>query len=110
MRKLSTTHAYGKLYWERLKPILDERWGQHIAENPDASGEHLRSEWLKYQNNLLRELLDSEPEDVKKEVDWCREEGISPDDDTPELELEGAGESTSPTEKQRHAKAYAFQR
>jgi len=109
-RKLSTTHAYGKLYWEKLKPILDERWDQYIAENPGAGGTHLRSNRLNYQNKLLRELLDAEPEDIKKEVERRREEGIAFDDDGPEPELEGAGESTSATEKQRRAKAYALQK
>jgi len=109
-RKLSTTHAYGKLYWEKLKPILDERWDQYIAENPDAGGTHLRGNRLNHQNKLLRELLDAEPEDIKKEVERRREEGIAFDDDGPEPELEGAGESTSVTEKQRCAKAYALQK
>ena len=99
-RKLSTTHAYEKLYWEKIKPILDERWDQYITENPGAGGTHLRSNWLNYQNKLLRELLDAEPEDIKKEVEWCHEEGITFDDDGPEPELEGTGESTSATEKQ----------
>jgi len=75
-RKLSTIHAYGKLYWEKIKPILDERWDQYIAENPDAGGKHLRSNWLNCQNKLLRELLDAETEEVKKEVEQRREEGI----------------------------------
>ena len=76
-RKLSTTHAYGKLYWNKIKPVLDERWDQYIAENPDAGGKHLRSNWLRYQNKLLRELLDAKPDGVKKEVEQRREEGIA---------------------------------
>ena len=109
-RKLSTTHAYGKLYWEKIKPILDERWDQYITENPGAGRTHLRSNQLNYQNKLLRELLDAEPEDIKKEVEWSHEEGITFDDDRPEPELEGAGESMSTTEKQRCAKAYALRK
>jgi len=109
-RKLSTIHGYGKLYWEKIKPILDEWWDQYIAENPDAGGKHLRSNRLNCQNKLLRELLDAETEEVKKEVEQRREEGIVSDDDGPEPELEGAGESTSATEKQRCAKAYALQK
>jgi len=109
-RKLSTTHAYGKIYWDKIKPILDERWDQYIAENPDAGGIHVRTNRLSYQNKLLKELLDAEPEDVKKEVEQRREEGITSDNGRPEPELEDAGESTSAAEKQRRAKAYAFQK
>lgn len=106
-RRLSSTHAYTKLYYSsKLKPIVDKAWEQLIAENPGkiwGKGERLR-----HQNKLLAELLSAEPEEVKQKVEQCREEGIGSDDGTPEPER--AGESTGVKEKQRRAKAYAFQK
>ena len=106
-RKLSSTHAYTKLYYSsKLKPIVDEAWKQHVAENPGKVG--VRGERLRHQNKLLAELLSNETEEVKQKVEQCREEGIASDSDTPEPD--DAGESTSAKEKQRRAKAYALQK
>lgn len=105
-RKLSSTQAYGRLYWPKLKPILDERWDEHIAENPDASGK--RGEQLRHRNKALKELLSTETDEVKEEVERRREEGIASDDEAPEPE--GADESIGAIEAQRRAKAFAFQK
>lgn len=105
-RKLSAPQAYGRLYRSKLKPILDEKWGQHIAQNPDASGK--KGEQLRYRNELLKDLLGAETAEVKQRVNLCREEGHFSDDET--SEPESADEGTSMTERQRRAKAEAFQK
>jgi len=106
-RKLSSTQAYTKLYYpSKLKPIVDKAWEQHVAENPGKN--RGKGDWLRYQNKLLADLLSAETEEVKQKVQQCREEGVASDDDGPEPE--GAVESTGIKEKQRRAKAYAFQK
>src|SRR5260221_8040715 len=96
-RKLSSTHAYTKLYYSsKLKPIVDKAWEQYVAENP---GKNSGGDQLRHQNKLLAELLSAETEEVKQKVEQCREEGVASNDDTPEPE--GAAESTSIKEKQR---------
>lgn len=107
-RKLGSTQAYMKLYWSKLKPIVDEGWEKHITEDPDASGR--KGERLRHRNKLVSELFRAETEEVKQDVEQRREEGIASGDDTPEPEGHGDGESTNNTEKQRRAKAYALQR
>ena len=105
-KKLSFVQAYTKLYYQsKLKPIVDEAWKQHIAENPGEVG---RGDRLKHRNKLIGELFHDEAKEVKQRVEQCREEGIASDDNTPEPE--GAVESTSDAEKQRRTKAYAFQK
>ena len=105
-RKLSSTQAYGRLYWPKLKPILEERWDQHVAENPDKSSR--RGEQLRHRNEVLKELLGMETDEIKQEVERRHEEGIISDDEA--SEPEGADESMSTAEAHRRAKAYAFQR
>ena len=105
-RKLSAPQAYGRLYRSKLKPVLDGKWEQHIAKNPDAAGK--KGEQLRYRNELLKELLAAEVDEVKQRVDLCREKGDFSDDETPEPEA--AGEGVSTTERQRRAKADAFQK
>ena len=108
-RKLSATHTYSKLYYvSKLKPIVDKAWEQHVAENPVESQK--KGKWLRHQNKLLAKLLSDKTEEVKPKVEHCCEEGVAPeaDDNTPEAK--GTGESTSIKEKQRHTKAYAFQK
>ena len=105
-RKLSAPQAYGRLYRSKLKPILDEKWEQHIANNPDAAGK--KGEQLRYRNELLKELLALEADEIKQRVDSCREEGVFSDDEMPEPEA--AGDAAAVTERQRRAKADAFQK
>jgi hypothetical protein len=105
-RKLSAPQAYGRLYRSKLKPILDKKWEQHIAKNPDAARK--KGEQLRYRNELLKELLAVEMDEVKQRVNSCREEGVFSDDETPEPEA--AGEGMSVPERQRRAKADAFQK
>ena len=105
-RKLSAPQAYGRLYRSKLKPILDEKWEQHVANNPDAAGK--KGEQLRYRNELLKELLAAEVDEVKQRVDSCREEGVFSDDETPEPEA--ADEGITITERQCRAKADAFQK
>ena len=47
-------------------------------------------------------------DEVKQRVDSCREEGVFSDDETPEPEA--ADEGITITERQRRAKADAFQK
>lgn len=105
-RKLSAPQAYGRLYRSKLKPILNEKWEQHVANNPDAAEK--KGEQLRYRNELLKELLAAEVDEVKQRVDSCREEGVFSDDETPEPEA--ADEGITITERQRRAKADAFQK
>ena len=106
-RKLSSTQAYTKLYYaSKLKPVVDKAWEQHVAENPGINSK--RGEQLGHRNKLLAKLLSAETEELKQKVEQCCEEGIASDDGTPEPE--GAVESTSDKEKQRRAKACAFQK
>ena len=105
-RKLSAPQAYGRLYRSKLKPILDEKWEQHVANNPDTAGK--KGEQLRYQNELLKELLAAEVDEVKQRVDSCPEEGVFSDYETPEPEA--ADEGITITECQCRAKADAFQK
>ena len=105
-RKLSAPQAYGRLYRSKLKPVLDGKWEQHIAKNPDGAGK--KGEQLRYRNELLKELLAAEVDEVKQRVDLCHEKGDFSDDET--HEPEAACEGVSTTERQRRAKADAFQK
>lgn len=104
-RKLSSLHAYSRLYYkEKLKVIVDARWEQHIAENPVLKNR--RGEVLRHRNAVIREVFNAETDEIKEEVEKRREEGffseeeIDPDDD----------DGIDSIERQRHAKALSLQR
>jgi hypothetical protein len=107
-RKLAPVQAYSRLYYDKkLKAITDARWEQYITEKPEMQVK--KGERLRHRNEVIKELLAAETDEVKAEVEQRREEGIDSDDER-DVESEDDGEDISPEEKQRRAKALSFQR
>jgi hypothetical protein len=108
-RKLSTVQAYSRLYYEKkLKVVTDARWEQYIAENPEMKTK--KGEQLRHRNEVLKELLEAETDDVKAEVEKRREEGITSDDELIESEDDGDNDGIDAVEQERRAKAVAMHR
>ena len=107
-RKLSSLQAYTRLYYDKkLKAIVNAKWEQHIAENPDL--ERKKGEALRHRNATIKEIFDTETDSVKAEVEKRREEGSFSEDEA----IEGDGdddEDVDAIERQRRTKAHDFQR
>jgi len=91
-----------------VKPVIDQRWKDHVLENPADKGKKPR---LKFRNDIVKELWDAESAAVRAEVEARREEGFSDDEMTDEDDdgVEG-GEDLDVEEGRRRAKACAYQR
>jgi hypothetical protein len=92
-------------YKEKLKAIVEARWEQHIAENPDL--EKKKGEALRHRNAVVREVLNDETEEIKAEVEKRREEGILSEDEDIEPDHDDDIEAI---ERQRRNKALSLQR
>jgi hypothetical protein len=105
-KKLSSVQAYTRLYYHRkLRPIVAEKWAEHIAENPDVAGR--KGESLRYRNAVIRDFFNAEPDDVKAEVEQKREEGLFSEDEDIES---NDGFAVDAFEKQRRTKVLGFRR
>ena len=69
-RKLSGANTYSKLYFaERVKPVLEKRWREeYLKEHPDHGNAKLPRWKITFQNKILHEVWNAEPQDVKNEV------------------------------------------
>lgn len=67
---MSGPNAYSKLYFtERVKPVLEKRWREeYLKQNPGHGNLKLPRWKIPFQNKILHEVWDAEPEDVKNEV------------------------------------------
>jgi hypothetical protein len=105
-KMLPAWQAYQKLYYnEKLKPIVEAEWEQHVARNPGLAEK--KGVPLAWCNNLIRGLLGAETDEVKVEVDRRRKEGIFPEDVTIHL---GDDHAIDSIERRRLENALALQR
>ena len=79
-RKLSGANAYSKLYFaERVKPVVERRWREEYLKNNPGHGNLKLPRWkITFQNEILHEVWNAEPEEVKTEV--RRKFGLDGDD------------------------------
>jgi hypothetical protein len=87
IRKLSAPNAYSKLYFAtKIKPVVEERWEKkYLEKNPQHKPGDKIPHWrIPFQNAILHELWNAEPEDVKNDV--RRQFGLNDDDSEGELE------------------------
>jgi len=107
-RKLSSLHAYSRIYYyKKLKPIVDADWTQYLAENPQLEKDDLRKESLRRRNLILKNLFDAETDEVKAEVEKKREDGLFSEDEDTEPDDDDLVDAI---EQRRRAKALSFHR
>jgi hypothetical protein len=96
--------VYSKLHYEkRLKPIINEKWAQYIANNPDM--ERKKGEALRHRNAVTKELYDGETDEFKAAIEKKREEG-----DYERIEPGPGGDAVEKIERQRCAKLVGIQK
>ena len=67
--RLQPFQAYSRLYYdEKLKPIVDEKYKEHIESVPKAQ----QKSRFAFSAALTRELFDAESEEVKNKVEVYR--------------------------------------
>jgi len=102
MRKLQLTQMYSRLYWEKIKPVVDERWRENLVLHPEAASE--KGTLLAFRNDIIKEMWDDEPEDVRNKVKRRRDEEVAEDAESDE-------DNAADSEGQRgQAKARSYQR
>jgi hypothetical protein len=112
-RKLQPFQAYSRLYYKKkpiIKTTIDERWSNHLIAHPEDNKPGPR---LRFRNEILRELLAGETDEVKAEVNRRRDDGsLGTDDDSDgEENMEGdpPEQETDPEEAKRRAQAEQYQ-
>ena len=103
-RKLSSVHAYSRLYSDKWKDLVKARWKEFIAENPDKTGKKME---LSIHNMVMKECLDAETDEIKAEVERKREQGYYSEDEDIDLSNE---EGVEQVEQQRRTRARGFQK
>lgn len=102
-KMLSSVQAYTRLYYKKkLKAIVDPKWEEYLARNPDK-----QNEGLSYRNAAIKDIFDAETDEVKSEVEKRREEGILSEDEDIDPDDD---DTVDAIERQRRSKAHAFQR
>lgn len=102
MRKLQLTQMYSRLFWEKIKPVVDERWRRNLVLHPEAASE--KGSLLAFRNDIIKEMWDDESEDVRAKVKRCRDEEVAEDAESDE-------DNAADSEGQRgQAKARSYQR
>jgi|HubBroStandDraft_1064217.scaffolds.fasta_scaffold02537_11 hypothetical protein len=106
-RKLQMTQMYSRMFWEeKIKPIAEERWCAHLALHPELVFK--RGIPLAFRNDVIKELFEKEPAEVKAEVARRRDEEVS-DEETGADEDDNHAGADSDGQK-RQAKALSYQR
>jgi gas vesicle protein len=109
VKKLSLRQAYSHLYnKKKIRPTIQAMWNKHVEVHPeDKVGNMIPIEW---RNRKVADLFKQESDAVKDEVKAWRNEhnGESEDELDPDDVQEEEG--IDDKEKQRQARAVAFQR
>src|SRR5262245_44798782 len=102
-KKLPAFQAYQKLYDEKIKSVVQREWPIEWKNSPSFSEDQkVPPPSIAFQNKIATKLLAEESEEIKQEVEKYRESRGE--------YVEDVDDETGDEEKERVAKAKAFQR